>query len=158
MIDKQEFYHGAAILRILEDARCRSVRKQDFGYRINEEVFVFPKYTTKTRSPWRFTFGREELSRLGPLIASCRRIVVALICGGDGICAVPWEDVERVLGGNFGWVSVRRNFNKRYDVAGPAGGLHRKISRQEWPSVIFEPGMLKESTQESTVQESVIQP
>lgn len=138
MIDKQEFYHGAAILRILEDVRCQSVQKHDFGYQINERIFVFLKYTTKSRSPWQFTFSREDVGRLSSLVSSYRKIVIALICGGDGICAVPWVDVEELIKGEAGWLSVRRNFNKRYGVTGPAGKLGKKVSRSEWPSVIFD--------------------
>ena len=137
MIDKQEFYHGVAIIRLLEDGHCQKVRKHDFGYTVNDEVFVFLKYSTKSRSPWRFTFRSDEVERLNSLASSFRRIALALICGGDGICAISWRKAVELLGNDAGWISARRNFNEQYGVAGPNGKLDGKISLREWPLIIF---------------------
>jgi hypothetical protein len=40
MIDKQEFYHGAAILRVVEDSRCQSVNRHNGGFIVNDQAFV----------------------------------------------------------------------------------------------------------------------
>jgi hypothetical protein len=137
MIDKQEFYHGAAITRLLEDPRCERVRRQDFGYSVNEGVFVFLKYSTKGRSPWGFVFSGEEARKLNGLSA---RIFTGLICGGDGICAVAWEDVRTLLGEMDGSarIAVRRRFNEQYGVSGPAAELKGKVPVKAWPSLVFD--------------------
>lgn len=138
MIDKREFYHGVAIVRLLEDERCQRVRKRDFGYDVNGETLIFPKYSTKSRSPWRFSFSKDDAERLNSLASSFRKIVIVLVCGGDGICAIPWREAADLLGNEAGWVSAKRNFNEQYGVAGPRGKMNRKVSLRDWPSIIFE--------------------
>jgi hypothetical protein len=138
MIDKQEFYHGAAITRLLEDPRCERVRPHDFGYVVNEAVFVFLKYSTKGRSPWGFVFSSEEAQRLDGIPT---RVFTGLICGGDGICAVAWEDVKALLGATAGSgrIAVRRRFNEQYGVSGPAAELKGKVPVKAWPSLVLDP-------------------
>jgi len=138
MIDKREFYHGVAIIRLLEDERCQMVQKRDCGYDVNGEVFIFPKYSTKSRSPWRFSFSKDDAERLNSLARSFAKIVIVLVCGGDGICAIPWREAVDLLGNDAGWISAKRNFNEQYGVAGPRGKMKRKISLRDWPSIIFE--------------------
>ena len=138
MIDKQEFYWRAAIVRLLEDSRCTNVQKNEYGYVVNSSVFVFLKYSTKARTPWGFTFSNEEIMRLNQISSQYDKIVVGLICGGDGVCAVDWFQLRTLLVDKPGWISARRNFNERYGVTGPAGGLDRKIPLQSWPLLIFE--------------------
>lgn len=138
MIDKQEFYWGAAIVRLLEHPHFSAVRKHEYGYVVNSSVFVFLKYSTKARSPWGFGLTNDELPRLISLASQYNRVVLGLICGGDGVCAVDWKQLISLLGDKPGWISVRRNFNERYGVSGPAGGLDRKVSLQSWPLLVFE--------------------
>ncbi len=138
MIDKREFYHGVAIVRLLEDERCQRVQKRDCGYDVNGEVFIFPKYSTKSRSPWRFSFSKDDTEKLNSLASSFGKIVIVLVCGGDGICAVLWREAVNLLGNDAGWISAKRNFNEQYGVAGSQGKMKRKISLRDWPSIIFE--------------------
>lgn len=137
MIAKREFYHGVAVVRLLEDRRCRIVRKAELGYLVNDNIFIFLKYSTKARSPWRFTFVSAEVDQLNSCAASLGDVLVAFICGGDGICAVPWSDVCRLLGSKPGWISARRDFRREYRVAGPTGELGGKVPVNEWPSIVF---------------------
>jgi len=138
MIAKREFYHGAAVVRLLEDKRCQTVRKNELGYVINDSVLIFLKYSTKARSPWRFTFVPEEVEQLNTRAASFADIFVVLICGGDGICPVSWCNVCQLLHNTTGWMSARRGFNQEYGVAGPKGELGGKVPLNAWPSIIFE--------------------
>lgn len=138
MIDKQEFYHGAAVSRLLEDTRCQSIKKHDFGYVVNSEVFIFLKYRTKSRSPWNFGFDEEDLERIHSLVNCFKKIVIVLICGGDGICAILWRDAEKLLGNKAGWICARRKFNEQYGVTGSAGSLKGKVSLRQWPMIIFD--------------------
>src|SRR3972149_6915357 len=110
MIEKQEFYHGAALIRLLEDEKCKSVRKHGTGYRVNDGIFLLLKYSTKSRTPWGFGFGRDEVERLNQAAQSFSGVAVALICGGDGVCGMTWESVEELLGGKDGWLSASRKF------------------------------------------------
>jgi len=140
MIEKREFYHGAALVRLLEDARCKRVGKHEFGYIVNDTTFVFLKYTTKSRSPWRFSFSIDEVRRLNLLASQFREIIISMVCGGDGVCAVSWRDASKLLGDKAGWICARRKFNEQYSVAGQAGPLPGKISLRTWPSIAFGNG------------------
>ena len=140
MIDKQEFYHGVAILKLLRDSIPTSVRKSEIGYVVNDDSFIFVKYSTKSRSPWRFSFTANEVPKLQALYASYKKLVVAFVCGGDGVCAVPWEEVERLLGSSPGWISSTRRFKECYAVAGPSGRLRRKVALSEWPLALSDGG------------------
>jgi len=138
MLDKQEFYHGAAIVRLLEDHRYRNLRRQEYYYLVNDRVLVFLKYSTKSRSPWRFNFTEAEFARLNEASSSGGRVVVALVCGGDGVCSLTWRSVEQLLGKAAGRISARRKFNESYGVSGPNGEFQRKVQLQQWPKIVFE--------------------
>lgn len=138
MIDKQEFYHGSAIIRLLEDKRCHSIDKHEFGYIINNDIFVFLKYRTKSRSPWIFNFNNDEISRLNNQVSAFKRIIIVLICGGDGICAILWQDIEKMLGYKEGWITIKRKFSEQYGVYGSESELDGKVSHRQWPLIVFD--------------------
>lgn len=139
MLDKLGYYHGAAIVSLMEDQRCLSVRKRKYlGYVVNENSFVFLKYTARARSPWGFTFDREEVDRCFRMAGEYKNIFVGLICGGDGVCAIDWIDAKNLLGGKPGRIAVGRKHDQSYSVWGTAGELKRKISVNRWPSLLFE--------------------
>ena len=138
MIEKLEFYHGAAVVRIIEDDRCRSISKTEHGYLVNGDILVFLKYTTKAHSPWRFTVVKDDLDRLENPGVAIARCVVGFVCGGDGICSVPLQGLTRLLGDASGWIAVKRAFSGCYSVMGPLGKIARKIPLNDWPVVLFE--------------------
>lgn len=139
VLDKSAYYHGAAIIPILEDARCRSIKRVgSLGYVANEDTFLFIKYTTRARSPWRFTFDQEDIDRCTKMAAEHRRLVFGFVCGGDGVCAVNWTQGRDLLGDKPGWIAAARKHNHSYSVWGPNGELRRKISLKRWPGLVFE--------------------
>lgn len=138
VIDKRDFYHGAAIVSLLQDRRCENVSRERSGYLVDGFVFALLKYTTKSRTPWGFQFNASEMSLLREMNFRYRRVVVGLICGGDGICALLSGEMELLLGGKPGRVSTRRKFNERYAVHGSINHLDRKVSVQRWPSIVYE--------------------
>lgn len=138
MLDKSGYYHGAAIIRVLEDCRCRSVRKDGFGYVINEEVAVFLKYSTKVRSPWGFTFDDEDISRCHRMAQEHGRLILGLVCGGDGVCALEWREVTKLLADKPGRIAAGRKHNESYAVWGTAGAIKGKIPVGRWPGLSFQ--------------------
>lgn len=139
MLDKTEYYHGAAVVRLLEDARCRGVRKREFlGYVVNNETFALLKYTTKARSPWGFTFDQEDIDRCARMTGEYKRVVVGLICGGDGVCALTWGEITQLLGRKPGRIAAGRKHNCSYAVWGTAGELKQKVPVGRWPALAFE--------------------
>ncbi len=139
MIEKREFYHGAAIVRVLEDERCVSLRKKELlGHVLNDQTFVFLKYTTKGRSPWIFTFDQEDVDRCYRMLNEYSRVVLGLICGGDGVCALDWTDARKLLDHKPGTISVKRKHNESYGVSGSIAKLQRKIPVGSWPILLFQ--------------------
>ncbi|HEV3039555.1 MAG TPA: hypothetical protein VHA33_17415 [Candidatus Angelobacter sp.] len=138
MLDKSGYYHGAAIIRVLEDSRCRSVRKDGVGYVINEEVAVFLKYSTKARSPWGFTFDGEDINRCHRMEQKHERLILGLVCGGDGVCALEWREADKLLANKPGRIAAGRKHNESYAVWGTAGTLKGKIPVGRWPTLSFQ--------------------
>lgn len=139
MLDKTEYYHGAAIVRLMEDARCKCVRKLDhLGYLINEDVFAFLKYTTKSRTPWGFTFDKEDVERCIKMAQQYKKVVIALVCGSDGVCALDWNEAHRLLDSKAGRIAMERKHNESYAVWGTEGELKGKIPVNRWPTIVFE--------------------
>lgn len=137
MIEKQDFYWGAALVRVLDDARCRSVGKDGCFYLVNSQQPVVLKYSTNSRTPWVFSFSEDEITRLDGTTQGRIAPVVGCICGGDGICAMKWTDVARLLGNRPGALSVKRRFHQRYGVSGPSGHFGKKIAINQWPGLVF---------------------
>jgi hypothetical protein len=137
MIEKLEFYHGAALVRLVEDGRCKSVGKNECGYLVNGDRSVLVKYTTKTRSPWRFTVSEDDIARFDLAARQFVICVIVLVCGGDGVCSVTWKAAREVLGDSPGWLAAKRSFNGCYAVSGPAGALKKKIPLNQWPGIVF---------------------
>lgn len=143
MLDKSEYYHGAAIVRLMENKRCQSVRmRESLGYVVNNDIFVFLKYTTKGRSPWGFMFDQEDVDRCFRMAKEYRKVVLGFICGGDGVCALEWPEANEILGGKPGRIAAGRKHNHSYSVWGTAGELGRKIPVGRWSSLAFEPNDL----------------
>lgn len=139
MLDKTEYYHGAAVVRLIRDKHCVSVRKRDnLGYVVNDRSFVLLKYTTKSRSPWGFTFDQEDVDRCVKMAEEYNSVYVGLVCASDGICALTWHEIDELLKGKAGRIAVDRKHNKSYSVWGTAGELKRKVSVNRWPGLMFE--------------------
>jgi|SRR2546427_6020469 len=137
MIEKSEFYHGAAIVRVIEDSRCRSISKCEYGYLVNSAGLACVKYSTKAHSPWHFTVSADDMSRLENAAGLFEKCVVGFVCGGDGVCPVPWQLVKQLLGTAPGWITAKRKFNGCYSVSGPLGTLQRKVALNQWPGILF---------------------
>ncbi len=136
-IEKQEFYHGAALYRVIADVRTTSLRADGIGYLVNETIFVLVKYATKTSSPWRFTVSDDEALTLSLRSKAGKAAFVALVCGGDGICATSWKIASEKLGDTPGWLSCRRRFHQQYALAGTEGEVQGKIPDKAWPTILF---------------------
>lgn len=136
MIDKRDFYHGVAVLRVIDDPRCTSIVKDSFGYAVNGELFFSIKYSKKNKTPWQFNITEDEFDGLNSIPAE--RICVVFVCGGDGMCAAPWEKICELLGNKPGWIAARRKFGGWYGLSGTEGKLDYKIPVRSWPAILFE--------------------
>ena len=61
-------------------------------------------------------------------------MVIGLICGADGVAAVPYDDYIRVarLRDVALRVSCRRNHREHFEIVGPDGTLPGKVAPSDW--------------------------
>lgn len=134
MIEKQDFYHGATLIRLLEDNRCKNISKSEVGYNINMTTEVYPKYTTKSRLPWTFTVKQDEIDKLEQIN---KNVVFAFVCAGDGICALTLTELKNIFFGEVGCITIKRGFHEQYGVTGPLGQIKEKIHFNRFNTLVF---------------------
>jgi len=138
LIDKEEFYRGAALALLLEDSRCETISRLGKGGYIAHNTFFQVRFTTKARSPWNFTITEADIERFHGSFEKASRSLLVLVCGGDGICVLTWDEVIHLLEDRSGWVTARRKHRTQYEVRGADGRLDYKVPLNRWPSIIFE--------------------
>ncbi len=136
MIDKQEFYYGVALLRIINCDFFDEIKKDKYGFLIRKNRYVFIKYSTKSQTPWRFHFTESEIVYIKKMRTQ-HKVFIALVCGGDGICALDWVTASNLMGNDTGWISAARKHGHQYSVAGSDKKMKAKISLKEWPNIII---------------------
>ena len=136
-IKKQEFYEGAALHLLSRTGRITGARYEPPIFEFNGNVVVLLNYSTKTRSPWPFSFMPDELSLLQSVLPP-KRVVVGLVCGADGVVAVPYDALRSVAGASTSSIHIacRRNHAEHYRVSGPNGDLPRTIAPSAWQHIL----------------------
>ena len=133
-IQKQEFYEGAALHQLIRaSSGTMSIVYAPPLFVIDGGLQVHLKYSTGKRSPWGFTFMPDEQLLLQQH-SQKMRLVIGLVCGADGVVALPYEDYVRVAQvKNIALrVSCRRNHREHFEVGGPDGTLPSKVAPSEW--------------------------
>ncbi len=133
-IQRQEFYEGAALHQLIRGSSGTIVIVHAPPFFIcNGALQVHLKYSTAKRGPWGFTFTPNEQVLLRER-AQEMPLVIGLICGADGVAAVPYEDYVRVAPVKDAAlrVSCRRNHREHFEISGPDGTMPGKIAPFEW--------------------------
>ena len=136
-IKKQEFYEGAALHLLARAGEITSIRYETPFFLLNEHLLVLLKYSTKGRSPWGFTFTRDEQEILQER-ASRRGIVIGLVCGADGVAALPYDAFLSVAAPRKSSVHIAcyRQLNEHYKVNGPDGTMAGKVAPSNWIKIL----------------------
>jgi hypothetical protein len=136
-IQKQEFYEGAALHQLIRGSNGMEIVHVPPFFIIDRSLQVHLKYSTGKRSPWGFTFMPDEQLLLQQR-AQQMPLVIGLICGADGIAALPYEEFMRVaqVKSMALRVSCRRNHREHFEVGGPDGTLPGKVAPSEWVRLI----------------------
>jgi len=137
-IKKQEFYEGAVLHRLARLGEIPGIRYNAPFFVFNDRLFVLIKYSTRTRSPWGFTFMPDEQVQLRVRALEHFPVVIAMVCGSDGVAAIYYDAyltiaAERATALR---VSCGRLHGKYYRVTGPDGHLGRKIAPSEWHQIL----------------------
>jgi hypothetical protein len=125
-IKKQEFYEGAALHIVARTGGGACLRYEPPFFLLNDRLVALLKYSTKGRSPWGFTFTSDEQALLRKRAAK-QDLVIGLICGADGVAAVPYESYIAIAGNpqNTIHIACYRDHGEHYQVNGPNGLLAR---------------------------------
>jgi hypothetical protein len=125
-------------MRVIEDSRCKAIAKDEYGYRVNGNRILAIKYSTKAHSPWGFTFSNDDIQRFNAARSEFGECLLALVCGGDGVCALSWTVAAALLANKPGCIAAKRGFAGCYGVNGPSGQLKSKVAMNQWPAVVFD--------------------
>jgi hypothetical protein len=136
-IRKQEFYEGAALHRLARSGEITSLRYEPPLFILNNRFLVLLKYSTRSRSPWGFTFMPEEQVLLEGK-ATTGEVIIGLICGSDGVAAFTYGEYTQIAdsAGKAIHISCYRYHREHYEVNGPAGALARKIAPGDWQRIL----------------------
>lgn len=136
-IRKQEFYEGAALHLLVRSGAISSILYKPPFFLINEHLSVLLKYSTRTRSPWGFTFTPDEQALLQEQ-ASNVKTVIGLVCGSDGVAAFPYDSYLKIAAPREAAIHVAcyRQHREHYEVNGPDGTLDGKVSPSNWPRIL----------------------
>ncbi len=136
-IRKSEFYEGAAIHQLVRGGQVHRISHEPPFFAVNERHLIYLKYSTKGRTPWGFTFAPEEQALLK---RGARRhsVVIGLICGPDGIAAMPYDCYRKIAEQRKSsiHISCARKHGHHYAVAGPDGKLDGKIPPSLWHRIL----------------------
>jgi hypothetical protein len=138
-IQKQEFYEGAALHQLIRGSAGVRIDHSPPLFIFDKQLQVHLKYSTGKRSPWGFTFTPDEQvllserSRVMPL-------VIGLICGADGIVALPYEDYSDVAPVRSAALRVAccRLHREHFEIRGPDGVLSGKIAPSDWARLLIK--------------------
>ena len=136
-IKKQEFYEGAALHLLARTGGITSIRYEAPFFLVNNELLVLLKYSTRGRSPWGFTFTRDEQVLLQNK-ASKLKTVIGLVCGADGVAAFTYDDYLSVAAPRKSAVHIAcyREHHGHYEVNGPDGTLDGKVAPSDWQRIL----------------------
>ena len=138
-IKKQEFYEGAALYLLARAGTIEGIRYTPPFFVLNGMLWIYMKYSARTRSPWGFTFMPEEQAQLQAR-ATLSKVVIGLICGGDGVAALRYDRFcELSQNRNTAiHVSCFRGHGEFYEVNGPGGRVREKIAPSDWRKILGE--------------------
>ena len=140
-----EFYHGAALARLVSIAKTvRVARLDEIGsgcYALDEKIGTLIKYATDRLTPWAFTFTAEHKQTLSVLRARYSEVLVLLVCRDDGIVALDYQSTILLIGegSTTASVSVARRPRQMYSVSGTYGVVARKLGDADYAKQLLGP-------------------
>jgi hypothetical protein len=136
-IKKQEFYEGAALHRLACTGKITSISYEVPFFLLNKELSILLKYSTRTRSPWGFTFTPDEQILLQEEARELK-LIIALICGSDGVAAFTFDSYLQIAAQRNSALHIAcyRRYGEHYEVNGPDGKLSGKVSPSNWRRIL----------------------
>jgi hypothetical protein len=146
MIKEFEFYHGAAIARLVHSNVPFSIRlysnKSNASYVVNDKVGLYLKHCSKRMTPWRFSFSLDHQAEINDMNKEIGRVIIGLICHHDGVVGLTYEEFRSVLDSSCKgaeWICVSRKAREKYSINGSDGKLRYKIGEADLAQRVLEP-------------------
>ena len=132
-IQKQEFYEGAALHQLVRGSAGVRISYAPPFFVVDDRLQLHLKYSARARSPWGFSFPPDE-QLLMDARAAAMPLVIGLICGSDGIAALPYEKFRSTtsLSPTAVWISCSRLHREHFEVRGPDAMVAGKIPPSDW--------------------------
>jgi hypothetical protein len=145
MVREFEFYHGAALARLIHGHTNINIEQysavtSNASYIVNERIGLYLKHSTNRLSPWVFTFKREHQQEVEEMKKELADVFVVLICGKDGMACLSYSELKLALNDEHGaaeWLKVARRIREKYAISGSDGKLKTKIGENEFPAKII---------------------
>lgn len=136
-IKKQDFYEGAALYLLARTGGITRIQYDAPFFVLNDYLLVRLKYCTKSRSPWGFTFGKDEQEILARRAAGSET-VIGLICGADGVVACSYDEYTAIAAPRQSAVHIAcyRRHAQHYEISGPDGTLDGKVAPSNWLRIL----------------------
>lgn len=107
-LDNDHLYHGGALIQIAEHEKFTAINSLRIGtnkytnsYRINDNVVVYLKYSSKPRGPFSeyvFTFGEEHMDELEEVSSHCSKMFLAMVCvKAREVCCIPYKNLVDLI-------------------------------------------------------------
>ena len=146
MIKQVEFYHGAALARLVRRRTSQSVTIRAYeagrsGYILDESVGLYVKYSANRLTPWSFSFSSEHQEEISNLNSESVTFFVTLVCGEDGIACLSQLEYRALLDDQFesmGWIRASRRAREKYLLTGSDAKRKFKVGDNEFPSKVYE--------------------
>ena len=151
-IINEEKIHGVVFLKILKEIDKRNldikvslfkgVSSSSYILSSNHKTLgLFIKYSTKRRSPWRYSFHKEHQEEINMLNIDYKNTFVIFVNGDDGILSLSYSELKNILDENYEdqeWVAISRKPRELYRISGKDGKINRPISSSKFPDGILE--------------------
>ena len=103
-----------------------------------DRVGVFIKYSTRTESPWRFTFHIEQVSELLDMEVEYPSAFAVFVCGADGVATIDLATLHDLVSfreTEQAWLRIERQPRSLYSIAGNRAELRSKVPRGVSPII-----------------------
>jgi hypothetical protein len=146
MINVRDPYDGIVLRRLAkygESFQISDLRDKAGHFCLNGDAFLLVKYSSRNRSPWRFTFKPDDLETLlndhnqGGLFGDS---YVCLVCGFNSLCVLredEWSAVLDLKKNGQQTMVVRRRPRSSFAVSGSSGDLDQNIPASRFPELVF---------------------
>lgn len=148
MITTRDPYEGVVLRHLIkhdDPVQVTEIGDKVGHFCLNNDAFLLVKYSSRSRSPWRFTIRPDDINTLvrdqsrGGLFGGS---YFCLVCGFESLCALREEEWSALLDLSETEIqqtlSVSRSPRSSFEVTGSSGHLARKIPVSRFPALIFE--------------------